>query len=434
MTDPRQKHIPEELTGLPGYGIEPAKDDAYVAEGKAATHAWGVQYQGTFEGEADGTARAVRAHALALSRAGVPVKLQSFTGRFLGSDGMVHSAEATSEKVKKEVHDLVHASIGTLRVRIKHAVIRGPDFLRSWIIPRSVMSEPDPVRAQDWMRALYQQTIVYSVWERTTIDPNVSAILRRCAECWVPSRHNQQILEENGIERVVVVPHPWSPDNRLAGERQADPSSKRFYAIGIWQPRKGFHELIGAFLSAFCPGDRARLTVKYKSFQWPGYPDADQSVRHWLSDERVRKNGWREENLAPQLALREKFWTDAQIENLHLTSNIYVSSSHGEAFGLPAFDAKLAGNRMIYVPWGGTEDFADSGDIALPFELEPASDTYRWEPGAMWARLDFEALVRALREVRAPEDHARNRHVERAREDVVGSLMKSRIDRLVGSP
>ena len=159
MTDPRQKHIPEDLTGLPGYGIQPAADEAFVAEGKAAEHPWGVQYQGSFEGEADGTARAVRLHARALRAAGIPVFLQSFTGRFRGTDGSMQTAMATSERVKQEVRHIVHPSIGALRLRIKHAIIPHSDFLRSWIIPRSVMMEHNAAQSHAQMQALSRHAL-----------------------------------------------------------------------------------------------------------------------------------------------------------------------------------------------------------------------------------------------------------------------------------
>lgn len=429
MTDPRQGNIPEELGDLPGYGREAAPTETYIAEGKPAAHEWGVQYQGSYEGEADGTARAVRLHARALDAAGIPVKLQSFTGQFLGRDGTFQSAEATAEWVKQEVHDLVHQSVGAFRARIKHAVIPHADFLRSWIIPRSVMLEPDPVLAQETMQKLYKRTIVYSVWERTTIDPNIAGILRRCGECWVPSEHNAKLLREHGIERVTVVPHPWEAASPLGrGIERAPLSTRRFYAIGIWQPRKGFHELIGAFLTATYPGDAAHLTIKYKNFHWKGYPTPDESVVSWLADPAVRANGWRLENLKPHLALREEYWPEGKIHELHFASNIYVSSSHGEAFSLPAFDAKLCGNRLIHVPWGGTADFADVNDWGLPYELEAASDSYRWEANAKWATLDFGALVHAIKNIQPPERYVRNAYVEACGFERVGKLMRERVE------
>ena len=92
---------------------------------------------------------------------------------------------------------------------------------------------------------------------------------------------------------------------------------------------------------------------------------------------------------------------------LHLENNIYVSASHGEAWGLPAYDAKLAGNRLVYVAWGGVCDFAADEDIAVPCELEPVHGSYRWEHGARWAGYQLSDLVEGLQRARLPESFAR---------------------------
>lgn len=431
MSDPRQADIPEELR-LRGFAEERAPTEAEVARGKPAEHAWGVQYQGSFEAATDGNARAVRLHARALAATGLPLVLQSFTGRFVDVDGKRYSAEATPDRVKQEIFELQHASIASIRVQIKHAVIHDADFLRSWIVPQYIMRERDPELLYQWTQNCYKRTIVYSVWERTTIAENILSILRRVAECWVPSEHNKRLLEAHGVERVVVVPHPWESSSPLARMTARVPiPMKRFYAIGIWQPRKAFHELIGAFLRAFMPGEAVHLTIKFREARFEGYPSPEQSVDHWLADPVVRENGWRMENLKPHLALRSEHWTEAQIQELHYKSNIYVAASHGEAFCLPAFDAKVAGSRMVYTPWGGQSDFAEAGDVLVPYELEPVPASYRWEPGAQWASVDVAALSRALVEVKAPPRFVRGERVEAMRFERVGALMRERVERVL---
>src|SRR5207342_903993 len=94
-----------------------------------------------------------------------------------------------------------------------------------------------------YRNAIYATTIVYSVWERTTLDENIAAILSRVGECWVPCEENKLLLERHGIERVTVVPHPWEPESNLAKLIRRKPiTRKKFYSIGLWQPRKHYHE------------------------------------------------------------------------------------------------------------------------------------------------------------------------------------------------
>ena len=84
-----------------------------------------------------------------------------------------------------------------------------------------------------------------------------------------------------------------------------------------------------------------------------------------------------------------------------------MSSSHGEAWCLPAYEAKVAGNAMVHVPYGGTADFAAASDVAVPFRLGPVHTGYGWEPGARWADYHIADLSAALRAARAPARYER---------------------------
>jgi hypothetical protein len=87
--------------------------------------------------------------------------------------------------------------------------------------------------------------------------------------------------------------------------------------------------------------------------------------------------------------------SEAEVARLHLRANLYVSASHGEAWGLPAADGVLAGRRLVHVPWGGTRDFAPEGSVEVPFELGPVDPEYRWG-SARWAEYRVEDLADAL--------------------------------------
>jgi hypothetical protein len=414
-------------------GVDVAPDENYYEGGSSADHEWGVQYQGPFEALDDGASRAVRLHARALAGAGMPVLLQSFTNTFRGPDGAVIGAEATDPVVKAETHALRHASIKELRVRVKHIVVHSAEQLRASIIPNSIAIEQNLERAMELREMLYRTTVVYSVWERTTIDDAVAAILRRVGECWVPCEQNKRLLEHHGIERVTVVPHPWEKTSPLARLIERAPHRvPLFYAIGLWQPRKGFHELLGAFLGAFQPG-AAHLTIKHRATRFPGYPEPRESVTHWLAQPEVQKNGWTAENVGRGLWLPGAHWSNDEVTRLHFDSNIYVSSSRGEAFNFGAFDAKVSGNRMVHIPFGGTADFASPGDIAVAYELEPVPSEYQWEPEAKWASVSVGALSEALRRAAPPEAFVRDWGAERFEMQAVGKLMRERVERLVSA-
>jgi hypothetical protein len=269
------------------------------------------------------------------------------------------------------------------------------------------------------------------VWERSVIHDSIASILRRVGECWVPCEENKGLLQRHGIERVVVVPHPWDPKSdmaKLTARPPGVPSFKKFYAIGLWQPRKQFHETIGAFLLAFRPEDHTSLTIKTKRTNFPNYPSPEESGKIWLADPRVQANGWTPEKAGAKVHIYAGEWPESNITKLHFESNIYVCASRGEAFCLPAMDSKVAGNRMILVGYNGARDFSAAGDLLIPYEMKPVPKEYGWEENATWAEATPESIAEAMRSCPAPTTYARAPELERFTMAAVGKLMRERCE------
>jgi glycosyltransferase involved in cell wall biosynthesis len=292
-------------------------------------------------------------------------------------------------------------------------------------MPRgAVPKDPSDMQQQLALRdKIYGNTIVYSVWERDRIDPAIAKHLARVKQCWVPCQQNAALLVKSGVseDRVHVVPHPYVEDDSFRVHRKRPPAffggKKRFYSIGRWEPRKNFAQLIHAFIEAFEPGE-ATLTIKYSgNGQWPGYPTVEQKRKV------IEDFGY-----SDCIQLIGGTIDRSHILRLHFENNLYVSASHGEAWALPAFDAKLAGNRLVYVPWGGVCDFASDDDLAVPFALTPADPSYRWEHGAQWASPSLSDLTEALRRAQLPEKYELPARFERFGLEAVGQKMRILVD------
>ena len=377
------------------------------AKGRAADHPYGVLYQGEFETLWDGTAVAVRRHARALAMQGIPVQLRSFSNTVVNAQGLpdpVHMV-GLPDPVLAEVGFLRDTTITEQVPLIKHAILRDAAHARAVIVPRSTLGEPDPMRALVIRRAIAEATILFSVWERDRIGADLVRELGRVGQLWVPCEHNRQMLERSGIapEKIRVVPHPYDPADpilRCLERPPRAPGWRLFYSIGRWEPRKGYAELIQTFLTAFKPTDKVVLTIKHSGNEWKDYPTPAEAVTRALE---LQENGWTAENLGPRLRLLSGRAPRETILQLHYENNIYVASSHGEAWNLGAFDAKLAGNRLIYTAHGGTEDFAGPGDMRIDQGLEPVHPSYRWEPDAQWAAYSMDLLGRYMKLALVPE-------------------------------
>jgi len=401
--------------------VKPSEDDAQFTDGHAAGNQFAVRYQGAWETPWDGTCTAVRLHARAIAKAGLPVLLESFHRTQINQQGFPEPAHGNiADSVAQEVGHLVRTEAGTLVPTIKHLVVRDADHLRMTIMPRSVAMDTvsDPEALVQLRQSVYASTILFTVWERDRVDKGIVTQLSRCGQVWVPCLQNASMLVESGVPAglIAVTPHPYDPDSPLCKLTNRQPiRERRFYSIsGAWQPRKGYHELLGAFLRAFKPDDAVRLTLKYNPSEWEDYPSPQQSLQHWLADDRVVLNGWDMTNLVGKLQMIEGRLKPSEITKLHFDNNIYVSSSHGEAWCLPAFDAKVAGNRLVHVPYGGTADFDDPQDERVTYGLAPAHPSYNWEPDAKWADYRMEELMLALQRARPPERYERSERFESA--------------------
>ena len=411
--------------------VEPGRD--YFANGAPAQHPFAVLYQGEWETEHDGNAFAVRKHALALSATGIPVILKSFSNVVIGPYGIPEPVPVVGlpALVRKEIRGLNMTSAGVTVPMIKHMVVPSAEKLTRAIMRGVVGPLETPELLMAAQALAYQMTIVYSVWERSSITDLVARHLAQVAENWVPCEQNAELLRAHGVKRVHVIPHPYNPTDDICKLTRRQPHTdgwRLFYSIGKWEPRKGYDALIGAFLRAFLPKEKVVLTIKHSRGSWKDYPTPAESVAKWLEAPAVRRNGWTAERLERRLVLVEKNLPRSKIIELHYRNNIYVSSSHGEAWGLPAFEAKLAGNSLVHVTYGGTRDFADKSDPMVRYTLGEVPVSYGWEPGSLWAEYELGSLMAALVTATVPSKFERPAGFEaRFSMASVGRLMRDRV-------
>jgi hypothetical protein len=401
-----------------------------AAPGKPAILPVGIVYQAFWQDAMDGMARHARAQVCALARAGVPVALHGIDVR-----GRYFLDQDIDPEVAAEVGYLRRISFSETLLAIRQLVLSTPRHLEETICPAG-----GRIGTTAQQRAIYASTIVYTSWERSTVPKPLVEVLNRCAEVWLPCSANVNAFERSGVRSVHRIPCPYDPEHRVPGGASAAdipaprgsdrvPEGRRFYSIGKWEPRKGLHELIGAFLLAFTPDDRVRLRIKTWDFRpWKDYPTPEKSLRHWLDEPRIR-GVWTADHVQRRIHVVSAKLPPAEMVALHRNNNIYVSASHGEAWDLPAFDAVAAGNRLVHVGYGGSEAYAPADAIRVPHGLGPVHPGYGWEPEAEWAEYRLDDLVHALRMAEPPKKRVHPPDLyARAGAHGVGSLMRQRIE------
>lgn len=373
--------------------------NACAAPGYDADVPLGVLYQADWKKRSDGMARHAREQARALALY-LPLNLTAITPLGVLDDEL-------DPEVINEVNYLQRVHCARYAVAIRHIVCGHRQYVRNIVSPGGAR-----LAGEDEEAAVWRSTVVYTSWERDCVDLDLAEDLARVGQVWVPCEANRQAFERSGIAGVRVVPYPYDPTTHgttaIAAPRGPDsvPSDKRFYAIGKWEPRKALDQLLGAFLLAFGPRDRASLVIKTFSWgRWKNYPSLKEAAQSWLNDAAVVAQGWTAKNVTSRVRLIDRDLSEADLIELHRRNNIYVSASHGEAWDIPAFDACCAGNSLVDVGYGGSAEYAvpnGTTRVRVPHHMGPVHQDYGWEPQARWANYQLSDLVAALRVAEPP--------------------------------
>jgi glycosyltransferase involved in cell wall biosynthesis len=342
---------------------------------RKADHDQGVVYLCPWEDPYGGFPEHSRRCARALSMTGMPVHMQSIDP----SQQVRALAESTADAlggVHKQYQDLLETSLANVLVEV-HQLVPEEEYLHRLLVHPHIDSEQ--------LAKINRFRIVYTVWERDQVPEHVVRCLNVMGQCWVANPHDVDMLAGCGVsrERLRVVPIPFRDDDphiAFHGRRRL-PGPPRLYHIGKWEPRKNHHNMIGAFLLAFRPGE-ARFSLKTSASAPPmeGYPRSpDISANHWLGHPVVKERGWTRELFNQNVFIYREHISEEQLLQMHRMGDIYLSLSRGEGFDMPAFDAKLSGNLMIYTPSGGPQSFAGDQDVRVePCGKIPCHPIYRW--------------------------------------------------------
>ncbi len=268
------------------------------------------------------------------------------------------------------------------------------------------------------VRAAYRRgpLIAHTTWETDQVPQHWPELLNGVDRVIVPTEWNRAVFEASGIETpVVVVPHvACDPVPGDGGVPLGLPDDVVvFYTIARWDQRKAPAAVIRAFLEAFTADDPVALVVKTSPrAQFPPPKDwGDKSPLFGTTLlEIVRIT--RQYPHPPLIRVEVEDWAPARVAGLHTRGDCYVSLSHGEGWGLGAFDAAAYGNPIVMTGWGGQLAFLDPDTAYLvDYDLEPVRhhSPRSYSPHQHWAVPRLEHAIALLREVATDLTAARRR-------------------------
>ena len=173
---------------------------------------------------------------------------------------------------------------------------------------------------------------------------------------WVPSSWGRDVLITNGVaaERIDIVPlgvdaNAFHTYLRRSTERS---SLFRFLAVGKFEKRKGYYELLQAFTEAFGNSAAVELVIKADYF-------LDLENKRTAFSEMVATFG------ISNVRLMEGNWSREQLFGLYSCCDAFVFPSRSEAWGLPAIEAVASGLPIIATFYSGHTEFLQYIDSSL---------------------------------------------------------------------
>lgn len=270
------------------------------------------------------------------------------------------------------------------------------------------------------LRSAHGRHVGYLTWEADAWPKAWEPFAAQVDGVMVPSQFNAQAMQKSAAWSglpVHVVPHVHRPVSSRAHE--AVPAVRQhlklpegttvFYTIADWIPRKNLEGLIRAFCQAFGPNDPVALVIKTLP------TGQGRSSRHYVPVLQLFREVIQSvPGPQPRIVLMPDAWHTQQVDALHVLGDVYVSLSHGEGWGLGAFEAASSGKPVIAPAWGGWLDFlGPDGPGCVTHSVQPVPEwagQTLFSPDQHWAVPDeavAAACMRAFMHDRQPFlDHA----------------------------
>lgn len=206
---------------------------------------------------------------------------------------------------------------------------------------------------------------------------------------WVPSSFVAQVVKEScDVATPRVIPHGVDI-GRFAPLSQVIPPNREsvvFATVAACSPRKDFPSMVKEFRAAFEDFEDARLEIVTNTF-FHRVPDVflkeclrsvgidiDNDLRTWTPKAFMGTTGFEtiSEPAVACIAIPSTTPHHAIASYLKGNIDVYVSTSKGEGFNLPALEAMACGKLTIMPDRGGHCDYFSEG-VGYPVETAPAS-------------------------------------------------------------
>ena len=218
----------------------------------------------------------------------------------------------------------------------------------------------------------------------------------------VPSEHTKNGYSdyEDLMGKISVIGYPVRKVTQEAVDLGLTTESN-FLTVAQWSPRKNVEQLLSAFVQEFM-NEEVGLVLKI------GLKNGSEIDRHYTKERLDTFMNAVPSNRKCKVYLLHGTLSEGEMAGLYRNKNItaYVTSAHGEGFGLPAFDAARSGLPIVAANWGGLKEYSSVEGAPMILEVEHEVDNVKdyqqWtgvlETTAKWCFPDTVSLRAKMRE------------------------------------
>lgn len=131
-----------------------------------------------------------------------------------------------------------------------------------------------------------------------------------------------------------------------------------FYTIGEFNTRKDLESTLRAFHGEFSPNEPVSLVIK-TSVPGKSPEESKEIVKEYCNNVKRKMKMYKNIEDYKQEIIICGHMPEDDIMSLHATCNCFVSSSHAEAWNMPAFDAMAMGNKHLLSQTDGHKEYSD---------------------------------------------------------------------------
>jgi len=240
------------------------------------------------------------------------------------------------------------------------------------------------------------RNIGYSMFEADRLPESWVGACNAMDAIWVPAEWVKAMYQASGV---TVPVHVVGVDAVPTAVAEPAPGPFRLLSMFQWSARKNPANLVRAYCAAFDGANDTVLTLKVHRGN-----DADasrifvqQAIGQVMSRMKPRRS-------FPRIELATENYSSAQIRQLHASCHAFISLSHGEGWGLPAWEATLAGKPVIHTAWSAPVEFVHPQGL-VPATLSPTHGMTEFAPfydiGMNWAEPRLDDAIERMRDLKA---------------------------------